>query len=980
MNSIKEVLEYSADSINSLIEKYKTYIQNTKMQDEVYKWKLLEQFKGRPNTNARDFAAEYKAIKYGNLMYQLSAGVGNHICRENPEAFRQLFVYLFDETKTLEERLIYFNKESLKLYRSIGGEKGHHQDERAISAYLTVHNPEKYTFYKSGFYIEFCKLIGISPASKNNKYAHYLELVNQFIERYIVPDTELIEKVKSYIPEYYDGTNHLLLAQDILYCMLNKTEEEVNYWIFQGNQKIYNVSQALQDNAIKSWSVKSHKESIKIGDKIILWVSGKYAGVYALAEVSSDVFESKDDESEMKYYVDSRSNEISSRVSIEITHNLSTNPIFKNQIEGIEALKDLKAGSQGTNFKSTKIEYETFLKLAESKRSKTKYWKFAPGENAYRWKDFLLRNTMQLSYSELSEEVIKNAKSKEELKNGLNLDASSKKLQNLNNFLFETNIGDIVLANRGRSTIIGVGIVSSNYNCVEDEEDYNHCRNVNWIATDEWNYIPNSLENYPVLFAMDTFSETPNGEWILREYLKTFPKYKQQFANYIQLNNVMPQATNIILYGPPGTGKTYTLKTDYFPKYTTKESNLTKEQHVENVIRELTWWQVIAIVLLKQGKTKVGSILNHPWILQKAKLSNSNTIRPTLWGQLQSHTVPMCEFVNVKAKQQPFVFNKTEDSYWEIVGEELKEHTPEIYDLVDSLENFKPDSSKEIKRYVFTTFHQSFNYEDFIEGIKPIISENEENGEVSYHIEDGIFKALCIRAESDPGNRYAIFIDEINRGNVSNIFGELITLIEQDKRKGAEHAMSATLPYSKKAFSVPSNVDIYGTMNTADRSVEALDTALRRRFSFTEMLPQPELIKTEGPLKSSQGAINGIDLSVLLTTINKRIEKLLDKDHQIGHSYFLKVDTLKSLKSAFHTSIIPLLQEYFFGDYGKIGLVLGQGFFEEMEASTDDKFFAEFKDYEIDGILDKRVYHIKDVTLMDDNSFIDIVKAILPRQ
>jgi len=458
---------------------------------------------------------------------------------------------------------------------------------------------------------------------------------------------------------------------------------------------------------------------------------------------------------------------------------------------------------------------------------------------------------------------------------------------------------------------------------------------------------------------------------------------KIEFEEYV-FNQVMSKSRfqnpiNQILYGPPGTGKTFTLKTEYFPQYTTKEINLTQEQHVENVIRDLTWWQVIAIVVLKQGKTKVGSILNHPWIIQKAKLSNSNTVRPTLWGQLQSHTVPTCEFVNVKAKQQPFIFNKTEDSYWEIVEEELKEHSPEIYDTVKSLENFKPDSSKEIKRYVFTTFHQSFNYEDFIEGIKPVLTDTEGNSDVAYQIEDGIFKALCKRAESDPENRYAIFIDEINRGNVSNIFGELITLIEHDKRKGAEHAMSATLPYSKQAFSVPSNVDIYGTMNTADRSVEALDSALRRRFSFTEMLPQPELIKTVGPLASSQGKLNGIDLSLLLTTINKRIEKLLDKDHQIGHSYFLHVANLDQLKKAFQASIIPLLQEYFFGDYGKIGLVLGQGFFAVQEATEDENFFAAFNDYELDGILDKKVYHLIDVTQLDDAPFTELVLAILPR-
>lgn len=362
---------------------------------------------------------------------------------------------------------------------------------------------------------------------------------------------------------------------------------------------------------------------------------------------------------------------------------------------------------------------------------------------------------------------------------------------------------------------------------------------------------------------------------------------------------------------------------------------------------------------------------------------------------------------------------------------------------------------------VFTTFHQSMSYEDFIEGIKPIEPE-ESDAFLQYEIVSGIFKQICMYAQTPnisdfervysqlleelnnlegqplelvtPNNKkfsitansrgnlnlitgiknrksgaltkigiqkelngekyynwwkgyyegvmkyldkkyqfkpeinsnnsknYVLIIDEINRGNVSQIFGELITLIEEDKRLGKDEALTVTLPYSKEKFGVPSNVYIIGTMNTADRSVEALDTALRRRFSFVEMPPQYDLAELDRE-------IVGFKLYHILQTINDRIEVLLNKDNLIGHSYFLKVDSPETLKETMFKNIIPLLQEYFFGDYGKIGLVLGEGFVKiKREESNKRVSFAKF-DYDTEGVH-KRVYELiseKDV---------DIKKAI----
>ncbi|MEG0696518.1 MAG: AAA family ATPase, partial [Algoriella sp.] len=211
-----------------------------------------------------------------------------------------------------------------------------------------------------------------------------------------------------------------------------------------------------------------------------------------------------------------------------------------------------------------------------------------------------------------------------------------------------------------------------------------------------------------------------------------------------------------------------------------------------------------------------------------------------------------------------------------------------------------------------------------------------------------------------PPKPFVLIIDEINRGNVSQIFGELITLIEEDKRLGNDEAIEVTLPYSKEKFGVPSNLYIIGTMNTADRSVEALDTALRRRFVFEEMPPKYDLDEL-------QENLFGFTASHLLVTINKRIEKLLDSDHQIGHAYFLNKDE-NTIITSFYKNIIPLLQEYFFGDYGKIGLVLGSGFvdlnkqdhenqsksiFASFGYENDISAYEERKSYKILGLNDK---------------------------
>ncbi|WP_051929360.1 AAA family ATPase [Flavobacterium sp. 83] len=249
------------------------------------------------------------------------------------------------------------------------------------------------------------------------------------------------------------------------------------------------------------------------------------------------------------------------------------------------------------------------------------------------------------------------------------------------------------------------------------------------------------------------------------------------------------------------------------------------------------------------------------------------------------------------------------------------------------------------------------------------------NDDVKIDVFNENFKKENKKAEH---KKYVLIIDEINRGNISSIFGELITLLEDDKRKGIlkenKEAIEVELPYSDDKFSVPDNLYIIGTMNTADRSVESLDTALRRRFSFVEMYPNSEILKNE---HDSKGIISNeegeIDLVQLLETINGRIEILIDKDHKIGHSFFINTKTFQELKLVFKDKVIPLLEEYFFGDFGKVGLVLGKGFIEKADVK-DKVAFADFDHDDKDILREKAIYLFSKCADWKANDFIQIYK------
>ncbi len=873
------------DPIADLIVKYKKHVKEKGLHDELYKWKLLERFQGRPDVTKADFYEELKSIDFFNLIYPMGITVTHDLAKNRTEAFRECFKVLFNEEKPLAERIRYFNEETLKVYRELVPEEkfSHHQDERTIATYLTYHDPDKYTFYKDSFYQKGCKLLDIKAKPKGEKYVHYLELVEDFIREYIVGDQELLELVEPLIdsPDCFRDKNHKILAQDILYQTLDKQiGMERAYWRI-----------GTTDGATSYW------EEMKTNNKISI-------GWPALGDLAD----------------------------VDITSKKSIISLFNEK------------GS-----------------YKEDKR--------------------LL----------------------------------SRKAGEVFNFYSNVKPGDVVLAQEGAS-ILGIGIVTDDYS-FNDNYDFPHQKQVDWKI-----FHPKITNKEGLLTTVSKLS----GMALIKQLNDLLMTNDNPSRTTTNRNTMESVPLNQIFYGPPGTGKTYDTINEAIsianPDFDLNQSRTMIKQEFDRLQKE-------------------GQIVFTTFHQSMSYEDFIEGIKPLKPNQEDRH---------IKYDVVPGIFKKIcQDAKtpnlvgFDLAYEKLKDEltTTELLPL-------KTPTGKEFSISLNSndnlTLHTGQNKEKQGTLTKENI-QKQINGEEKFKGWEGYFKGVVDYLKSKyqysendnaAGKNYIVIIDEINRGNISQIFGELITLIEEDKRLGGKEALEVTLPYSRERFGVPSNIYLIGTMNTADRSVEALDTALRRRFNFVEMPPRPELLspgrmywdflwkhqqekrdnetflRSESALFDLLGAgdnikvnrkeiwnsfenghpknesrislfpdseFNGINLKDVLVAINRRVVKLLDKDHQIGHSYFMSVGSFDDLKIAFHSKIIPLLQEYFFGDFGKAGLVLGEGFFEPRE-EADSELFADFNGYEALEFADRPVYRIKDILHMENEDFKKVIDTLLRKK
>ena len=632
----------------------------------------------------------------------------------------------------------------------------------------------------------------------------------------------------------------------------------VNYWLFQSNPKVFDLKEALRFDAVHTFAVVSHKKRIAMGDKVILWQTGKEAGIYGLASITSEARESNLSEKEAKFYKKLPASP-TLRVGLQIDYNFWNKPLTKELLSDNKAFEDLHAGLPGTNFTATKAQYDAVITSIQKEE--------VLAEPEVLYMPLKLQN------------------------HPLNLilygpPGTGKTYQSLNHAI-------AIIENRPLSELA----LESRKNLRQRYEHYMQMGQIHFVTfhpsfsyEDFVEGIKPIVQNEQILYVIK------NGIFKLvcmearRLLMETLLGHLPQEEKHIEFNQLY---TAFLEY----------IKSDDFSHFVTPTEK-----------------RLFLHKVLPMGNLS----------LRRENSFSVQTIHKNQIKKLHQNFPSSKHIQNVDKEIRSLIGSVNANTYWAVF-------------------------------HAFKAFEQWFIEQ------QPTMTKNAAIDQTA--VQELDIQALPKQVLTQC-KKVVLIVDEINRGNIPSIFGELITLIEVDKREGQAEAVSTILPYSKMLFSIPPNLYIIGTMNTTDRSVEALDVALRRRFTFKEMLPNTALI----PKVAQQPITAGVDLEKLLSAINQRIEILLGKDYCIGHAYFLNIKTFANLKQVFALKIIPLLQEYFFNDLGKIGLILGKDFIAEQSHSGAD-VFADFEHEYAHELAEKKVYTLRNMEELKAGDFIRIYNA-----
>jgi 5-methylcytosine-specific restriction protein B len=620
----------------------------------------------------------------------------------------------------------------------------------------------------------------------------------------------------------------------------------------------------------------------------------------------------------------------------------------------------------------TNVEVMRFLYDWANPREIRQVVKIAPGHDAKYWEECLVGKYICVGWDEVGD--LREFESKESFRTRFEHEYAemynhhaptiTRKANELWT-LITLEMGDVVVANKGISKILAVGdVVDPAYEWNPDRKEFRHTVHVDWDTSYDKHIPPQkswalkTVANVPNTLVQTIMTKTESGR-VVEPKDRDWTKVPVE-PLYIELAKALERKGQIILYGPPGTGKTFTarrfavwwLLRDAGSEAAIKAlgdqgafSRAEQELSTMQVSRRV-WWIVANPrewnwdKLFSEGKVeyRYGRLRrNYPLvqvgdlvvgyqsapdkrIMALAKVSRGFESRNGAEPKIE--LIPLVKVSvgltfsdlqsdRILADSEPLRFNN-QGTLFALTSDEADHLFALLADRDAKFQIPWEADSSGIGALTYLTFHPSYSYEDFIEGFRPV---DAGTGTLALRLEDGVFKRVCHEAQANPNKNFLVLIDEINRANLSKVFGEIVTLLEKDKR-----GMTVTLPQSKESFSVPPNVYLLGAMNTADRSIRLLDVALRRRFAFQELMPDSELL--------SGAYVGSLALDAFLDELNLRIAKTEGREKQIGHSFLMEngepLADAEEFARRFRQEILPLLQEYCYDDYSALASYLGE--------------------------------------------------------
>jgi 5-methylcytosine-specific restriction enzyme B len=621
----------------------------------------------------------------------------------------------------------------------------------------------------------------------------------------------------------------------------------------------------------------------------------------------------------------------------------------------------------------TPKEIERFLYHWADPRDRQRALKIAPGEDARLWDECLQAGYIRVGWGKVGD--LREFDSKEAFRakfedvygaaykgHQSTISRTSKDVWTL----CELEPGDLVIANKGTAHVLAVGVVTNDgYEWTPHEgDDFNHIVHVKWDKSYEQDLPPQrswrvTIARVPQALLSHIMAKkgvTKGGRGAgdgpsIKQPMPVDPVFRE-------ISSALERKGQAVLYGPPGTGKTYyarrfavwwlvrqtdVSRADLLLADDTAFAEAERRLSTARVGRRVWWivanpreWSWDRVFKEKRVDYRYGKLRrNYPLvrvgdlalgyqstpekrIVALARVSRELhtdgngekriTLEPVAridnglnYDELQKDSI-LDQSEPMRCNNQGTLFSLTEDEFDHLSGL-LTERDPDLRKWFEDA----PDTGTLTR----LTFHPSYSYEDFVEGFRPV---DTGSAGLSVRLEDGIFKRVCREAQANLNKPYLVLIDEINRANVAKVFGELITLLEKDKR-----GMLVSLPQSKEPFTIPPNVYVLGTMNTADRSIKLLDAALRRRFAFLELMPDSSLLRG--------GMIGDLALDDFLDELNRRVAAKEGREKQIGHSFLMEganaISEAEEFGCRFRQDILPLLQEYCYEDYRLLADYIG---------------------------------------------------------